>query len=134
MHRDDGWIDRLFAAIDGKDLAAFAEYLAADASFRFGNSPPVQGRAAISETVGSFFSALRGLKHRVEDRWITTDAAIVAGSVTYARHDGSTLQVPFANILKLQQGRIRDYRIFIDISALFPAVAPVPALAPSPEP
>jgi hypothetical protein len=49
------------------------------------------------------------------------DAAICIGVVTYTRHDGSTLQVPFANVMKLRPGGIHDYRIFTDNSALFAA-------------
>ncbi len=122
--RDDGrWIDELFAAIDRKDAAAFAGFLGTNASFRFGNLPAVQGREAIIAMVGGFFAALRGLQHRLEDRWQVPDAAIVTGTVTYTRHDGSTLSVPFANVMKLQQSGIQDYSIFADNSALFPPQA-----------
>ena len=117
------WIDELFAAIDRRDAAAFAGFLAADGRFRFGNFPPVQGRAAITEAVSAFFGALRGLRHAIEERWLLPDAAVVTGSVTYTRHDGSTLQVPFANVFKLRGSEIRDYVIYVDNSALFAAPA-----------
>jgi ketosteroid isomerase-like protein len=122
---DDGrWIDELFAAIDRKDAVAFAGFLAPDASFRFGNLPAVVGRDAIIAFVGGFFGAVQGVRHRLEDRWRVADATIVTGNVTYTRHDGSTLSVPFANVMKSQGGGIRDYIIFVDNSALFaPAAA-----------
>lgn len=120
MSDDGSWIDRLFAAIDRKDTAAFLAFLSPDASFRFGNLDPVHGYPAIAQAVAHFFDALRGLDHRLEDRWLLDDAAIVSGMVTYTRHDGSVLRVPFANVLKLHEGAIRDYRIFADVSALFP--------------
>jgi uncharacterized protein (TIGR02246 family) len=117
---DDGrWIDQLFAAIDSRDAQAFAAFLSPDARFCFGNQPPVRGREAIAEVVAQFFAALRGLRHRLEERWVLGDAAIVTGIVTYTRHDGSTLSVPFANVFKLREGMISDYRIFADASALF---------------
>lgn len=115
----DALIDNLFAAIDRKDAAGFAGLLDADASFRFGNSEPVSGRDTITAVVAGFFSALQALSHRLEDRWILPDAAIVTGRVTYTRHDGSSLEVPFANVLKLRDGHIRRYLIFVDNSALF---------------
>ena len=40
------------------------------------------------------------------------------GQVTYTRHDGSQLSVPFANIFKLRDNLIEEYRIFGDFSAL----------------
>ncbi|MGA9334366.1 MAG: nuclear transport factor 2 family protein [Rudaea sp.] len=113
------WVDELFAAIDRKDHEAFVSFLLPDACFRFGNNPPLHGRVAIAAAVAGFFSALRSLCHRIEDRWEMEDAAIVVGSVTYVRHDGGTLEVPFANVFKLGKGGIRDYQIFVDNSTLF---------------
>ncbi len=118
---DDGrWIDSLFAAIDRKDAATFAALFGADARFRFGNQPALRGRAAIEALVSGFFGALSSLRHQIEDRWLEPETAIVTGSVTYTRHDGSTLTVPFANVMKVQAGGIVDYQIFVDNSALFP--------------
>lgn len=119
MDTEGHWVDALFAAVDRMDHVAFADLLAPDALFRYGNSAPVHGRAAIKDIVADFFSALQGLNDRIEDRWILPDTVIVTGTVTYTRHDGSTLQVPFANILRLRDSRIFQYLIFVDNSALF---------------
>lgn len=119
MTDDDRWIDEVFAAIDRKDAAAFADFFASEATFRFGNFPPVCGRAAIADSVAAFFAALHSLQHRIEERWLLPDTAIVTGTVTYTRHDSSTLQVPFANVMKLNAGNIHGYFIFVDNSALF---------------
>jgi ketosteroid isomerase-like protein len=119
MDTEGRWIDDLLAAIDQKDHAAFTSFLLPDARFRYGNSLPVQGRTAIAETVAGFFSALKSLKHKIEDRWVLPNVAIITGIVTYTRHDGSTLKVPFSNVLKLSPAGIHEYLIFIDSSALF---------------
>jgi hypothetical protein len=42
------------------------------------------------------------------------------GEVTYTRHDGSRLSVPFANIFKLDGTRVREYLVFADVSPLWP--------------
>jgi hypothetical protein len=41
------------------------------------------------------------------------------GQVTYTRHDGSQLSVPFANVLKLDGTRVREYLVFADASTLW---------------
>ncbi|MGA8276763.1 MAG: nuclear transport factor 2 family protein [Rhodanobacteraceae bacterium] len=118
METNGRWIDELFAAIDRKDHQAFAAFLAPGACFRFGNHPPVRGRAAIAEATAQFFAAVRALNHRIEERWLLPDTAIVTGAVTYTRHDGSTLDVPFANVLRFGENAVDDYRVFVDDSAL----------------
>jgi hypothetical protein len=119
MEVEDRWIDELFATIDRKDHTAFVGFLLPDARFRYGNNAPVHGRASIAEVVAGFFSALHAVQHLVDDRWMLPDTAIVTGTVIYTRHDRSTLQVPFANVLKLRDEGISDYLIFVDNSALF---------------
>lgn len=109
----------LLATIDATDAKAFGQFLTPDARFRFGNNHAIVGREAVEATVAGFFAAIKGLSHRLEDRWMLPELAICTGLVTYTRRDGSTLQVPFANVMKLRQGRIHDYQIFIDNSALF---------------
>jgi hypothetical protein len=44
---------------------------------------------------------------------------IVEGEVTYTRKDASTLTVPFANIMRRGEIKVRDYRVFADVSGLF---------------
>lgn len=119
MWDDGSWIDELFAAIDRMDAVAFAEFFEPEATFRFGNFPPVSGRAAIAQSTAAIFATLGAVRHYVEERWLLPDAAIVTGTVTYTRLDGSTLQVPFANVMKPRAGKIHGYFIFVDNSALF---------------
>ncbi len=112
------WIRPLFDAIDGMDADAFAGFLADDVSFRFGNWPAVSGAAEVRAMVAGFFAGVAGLSHRLEAVLSDGDGVVVHGNVTYTRHDGSTLTVPFANIFRARDGRIRDYRIYADVSAL----------------
>lgn len=112
------WMSGLFAAIDRKDADAFAGFLAEDAVFRYGNLPAVTGRGAIRDFVAGFFGSIRAVSHTVLESWQAGDAVICRGEVAYTRHDGSTLSVPFANILRLTGERVRDYLIYVDASAL----------------
>lgn len=113
------WVSGLFSAIDRQDADAFAGFLAEDAVFHFGNLPAVEGRGAIRDFVAGFFQSIRAVSHTVIESWHAGDAVICRGEVAYTRHDGSTLTVPFANILKLAGERVRDYLIYVDASALY---------------
>jgi ketosteroid isomerase-like protein len=112
---------QLFAAIDGGDAQAFAGFLAADGEFRFGNAPPVVGRDAVRDAVAGFFGAIGGCRHRLLRAWQAEGSVACEGEVTYTRHDGSQVTLPFANVFVLRGGEIASYRIYIDNAPLFAA-------------
>lgn len=115
----DEWIRALFRCVDAKDGGGWLEFLAPDACFRFGNAPAVEGREAIREAVTAFFESISELRHDVLESWCHPDAVICRGDVTYTRLDGSSLTVPFANVLRLRGDRIRDYLVYADTSELY---------------
>jgi ketosteroid isomerase-like protein len=117
--KTETWMKELFQSIDEMNTEAFLGLLTDDVSFHFGNADPVEGKAAVGEVVGGFFESIRGIRHEVEESFESSDNAVCHGRVIYTRHDGSSLNVPFANVFKLRDGRARDYRIFVDISALY---------------
>lgn len=112
-------LSQLFQSIDNNDASTFAGFLSEDCTFTFGNQPAVTGRDAAREAVAAFFSSIAGLSHSLAESWEVPDGIVCHGTVTYTRKDGSTLAVPFANILKFRGGLIFDYRIFADISELY---------------
>ena len=109
----------LFRAIDTKDAEAFVGHLTEDAVFSYGSQPAVEGRTAIRDYVAAFFDMFAGLEHRVTDvHHVASDRAVVEGLVTYRRNDMPQVTLPFANVFGLRDGKIRDYRIYIDPSPL----------------
>jgi uncharacterized protein (TIGR02246 family) len=116
---DSQWINQLFATIDSKDTDAFVGFLTEDAVFVFGNAQPVSGRAAIRELLVGFFASIRALRHDVTDAWTLPEVAVAIGQVTYTRLDGSSLSVPFADVLKMRQGLVSEYLIHVDASRLY---------------
>ena len=113
------WLADLFAAIDGKNVERFLGFLADDARFRFGNIPASQGKQAIGAAVSGFFDSIDACHHEVVGSWTQPDSLICHGQVTYTRRDHSRVTVPFANVLMLRGGLIRDYLIFVDVSPLY---------------
>ncbi len=113
------WLEKLFKTIDAKDPERFAEYLTDDAIFRFGNGEPARGKTAVREAVAGFFKSVKALRHTVRESWTQPDAVVMHGEVTYTRHDGSELRVPFANVFKLDGKLVREYLVFADVSQLW---------------
>jgi ketosteroid isomerase-like protein len=115
----EAWWRHVFAVIDARDAAAFVALLTADAQFRFGNAPMLIGSDAIRTAVSGFFAAIGSCSHRLIRTWSGPFWVACEGEVTYIRHDGSTITVPFANVFELRGTLIAIYRIYIDNSPLF---------------
>lgn len=118
MERTD-WLKSLFDSIDNQDVDAFQAFLADDTIFRFGNAEPVHGAVAAGDVIRGFFGSIKAIHHDLLESWDQGNTVICHGTVTYTRHDSSTLTVPFANILKTDSNLISEYLIFIDVSELY---------------
>ena len=109
----------LFRTIDARDSRKFTSFLTPDATFRFGNAPAISGHAAIEQAVAGFFASLKALSHRLIATWEQGDSLALQGEVTYTRHDGSQITLPFANIFRLRDGLVREYLIYADVAPLY---------------
>jgi ketosteroid isomerase-like protein len=120
------WVAQLFTTVDAMQPEAAAAYFTDDADFRFGNAPPAHGREAIRQALTGFFGMIGGLHHHVtgiwRGQWEQGQVLAVEAEVTYTRSDGSqTPPLPVTSTLRSVDGRIQDYRIFMDPSPLFVA-------------
>lgn len=112
-------IKKLFQSIDRRNVTEFLEFLSDDVHFRFGNAEPVKGKANVGSILEGFFKSIKAISHDIIETWEQNSVVICHGIVTYTRHDDSTLSVPFANILKMNNALINDYLIYVDVSELY---------------
>lgn len=117
-----GW-ERLFASIDRRDAGEFVRYFTPMGEFRFGNAPAVVGCERIRDAVAGFFAMIAACRHRLIDCWIGPEQAVGEGEVTYTTPAGAVITVPFVNVFTLAGTQIASYRIYIDNSPLFAALA-----------
>jgi ketosteroid isomerase-like protein len=115
---DATWWQHVFAVIDARDARGFVDLLTPDAQFRFGNAPTVVGTDAIRAAVSGFFAGIASCRHRLVRTWSGPNGVVCEGEVTYTRHDGTQVRVPFANVFELRGALISVYRIYIDNSPL----------------
>jgi ketosteroid isomerase-like protein len=109
----------LFADIDRMDAPAFASYFAEDGLLHFGNADEVRGRGAIEATIAGFFGTIKGLRHRILERWDVGDTTILQAEVTYTRTDDGQVTLPAVVIFRRADDLIEDYRIYIDQAPLY---------------
>lgn len=113
------WVRQLFQSIDAMDSKTFVTFLADDAQFKFGNAPAAVGKHVIHQAVEGFFQSIKRISHNNLRTWTHPDTVICQGEVTYTRHDGSQLTLPFVNVFGMKGDRIKDYLIYIDINPLY---------------
>lgn len=112
---------KLFVSIDAMDTEGFLAFIAPDGEFRFGSTPTVRGHAGIRAAVESFFSSFAALRHELQRVIAEGNTVVCEGEVTYTRHDGSVITLPFCNVFETDDGLISLYRIYIDVAPLYAA-------------
>lgn len=115
----DAFIQKVFDAVDRSDASGLAEFMTDDVIFRFSNHPPVVGKANIIPFLENFFRSIKGTRHDMIESWEIPGGYVMNGRVTYTRLDGSTLSCWFSNTFKMENGRIKEYLIFVDNSELY---------------
>lgn len=116
---DNAWTTEMFRGIDSKDTERFLAFLTEDAQFRFGNAPPTLGSQNIAALLTGFFASIKALRHDVLNTWAVPNHVLCQGTVTYTRHDGSTLSVPFVDVFAMHGTLVKDYLIYVDASQLY---------------
>ena len=122
MTPEERTIRELFAALDAGDIESVLGLMTEDVAFRFGSADPVVGHAAMAAQFALMAGAIASLSHRLLAVWTTAEpdpAVICEMTVTYRRHDGSQVMLPCANVFRLQDGRVADYRIYMDVNPVF---------------
>jgi ketosteroid isomerase-like protein len=111
-------VAKLYEVIDAGDLDEFSTYLAEDLSFQFGNSPEIRGAQDVIEALRGFYASISGVKHFLNKVLESGDHTFITCDVEYLRLDGTVLKVPAAVLLYHIDGKISDYRIFVNNSSL----------------
>jgi ketosteroid isomerase-like protein len=122
MTPDEYTIRELFAAVDAGAIDTALRLMTDDVAFRFGSAHPTVGRPDFAANAAAMATLIASLSHELLAVWTTAapDPAVICEmAVTYRRHDGSQLTLPCANVFRLREGRIADYRIYMDVNPVF---------------
>ncbi|WP_168788679.1 nuclear transport factor 2 family protein [Paraburkholderia aromaticivorans] len=114
------YASEVYEAVDSTDEQRLARFLTENCTFVYGNSEPVIGRANVAESSKKFMALIAGIEHHLLDVWAFEDVIVSRLEVTYTRKDGSTLTLPAVTIWRVRSRQIDDYRIYIDVTPLFP--------------
>jgi hypothetical protein len=113
----------LFNAIDRRDAAGFASFIAEGGTFRMGSYPATTGPAEAETFVGGFFESLDHVNHVVERTYETDGQLFIEGKVTYGLLNGQEVTVPFLNRLRVDGAKAAEYLIYLDPTPVTRALA-----------
>ena len=124
----------LLDAVDSRDLDALDSYVADDVYFRFGSANPTNTKAEFTAAMYRFLRGIGGIRHEVTEMWEVPDGGVIATmDVHYTRHDGHQLVLPCCNVVRVRDGLVYDYRIYMDVNPViavnYPPPVPKPASA-----
>jgi ketosteroid isomerase-like protein len=122
MAPDERIVRELLAALDAGDIETVQGFLTEDVAFRFGSAEPTVGRAAIAATADTMAGVVASMSHELLTVWTTgeSDPAVLCEmAVTYVRHDDSKLTLPCVSVFRVRDGRVADYRIYMDVTPVF---------------
>ncbi len=108
----------LYSAVDAMDANSVASFVTDDVTFQLGNFDILTGRKGVENANASFFETIKAMRHTITGIWASGSTAFCDGLVHYTRKDLSEHEVPFATRLEIQNGKITDYRVYVDISGL----------------
>lgn len=113
------WFSDLYADIDAMRLDAFAAGLAPDVKVVVGNNPAMNGRQAVKEGIGYFWSTIGGLKHHIVNVAESNGLTFLEANVEYLRKDGKKVTIPVVTALERDGDLVKSLRIYFDVAPVY---------------
>ncbi|MCE0764594.1 nuclear transport factor 2 family protein [Pseudonocardia kujensis] len=109
------------AAADAGRAEDFGAWFADDATYTFGNSPTIVGREAVVAATAGAVGSLPWLEHVVEEVTDAGDRLFCRYTIKSGSRTGEALALPCMTVITLgDEGKIVDYRVFMDLSPALP--------------
>ncbi len=118
------WVTEFFKDADKKEINALAAWFDDSITARFANGPIIEGKPAVVEAFGQFFSMIKGMRHVRERVNGEGDSVCNEAIVTYTTLDGRDVSVPVASSLhRTAGGKLDRLFIYIDLAPVFAPAA-----------
>jgi ketosteroid isomerase-like protein len=119
MSVDTSIVNRLFGAVDRRDLTAYLDCFTEDAEYKAGNYPPVFGHAGIQEFGAAMIPLFDKVLHNVENTWRSGDTVVCELELTYYRKDGKVVKIPCVDLIRLKDEKVKSLRAYLDATPAF---------------
>ena len=109
----------MFGAVERADLDTYLTCFNEGAEYKAANFPPVYGHAAIREFAMKMAPIFEKVEHKVKGTWQSGDTIIAEMDLVYHRRDGKVISVPCADIIQLENGKVKSLHAYLDASPAF---------------
>lgn len=118
------WYLAYLQAIDSKDVEVYGTFLAGDCVMQSNNNPPVQGKAAILQSLSDYWTTFNSLTHDLLNIYGTDSSFVLEALNYYQRNDGKVVTVPAVAITdRNEAGLVTSIRLYTDTTPLFASTA-----------
>ncbi len=115
-------VREILAAVDSGDVDVLCRHVTDDVRFQFGNAEVITGQSAFEAASRAFLKSITAIRHELLDLWEVEGGTVIAVMmVHYERLDGQKLSLPCCNLFGTRDGRVHDYRVYMDINPVFAA-------------
>jgi ketosteroid isomerase-like protein len=112
----------ILAAVDSGDVDVLCRHVTDDVRFQFGNAEVITGQSAFEAASRAFLKSIAAIRHELLDLWEVEGGTVIAVMmVHYERLDGQKLSLPCCNLFGTRDGRVHDYRVYMDINPVLAA-------------
>ena len=118
-------VKALFSRGEAFDSQGFVDLFADNPVYQFGNFEICFDKPAIYDSVTAFFGMVSALYHEIKMLWEVGDVVFVEMDVIYWRHDGSSVTLPCADIVRFEGDKVAELRIFMDANPVGDASIPI---------
>eukprot|EP00898_Chlorokybus_atmophyticus_P002971 jgi/Chlat1/3675/Chrsp24S03849 len=120
-------VKRLFSRGEASDSAGFITFFTETPVYQFGNFEVALSKDTIFKSAEAFFSGIKAVYHEIKMIWEDGYTVFVEMDVIYWRLDGTKVQLPCADIFRVDPatGKFSELRIFMDCNPVFNAALPV---------
>jgi ketosteroid isomerase-like protein len=112
-------LDKLYGAVNRRDLDEYLGSFTPDAEYQAANIPAVYGTKAIQEFGANMIPHFNKVLHNVKQAWQKGDTVVCELDLEYHRKDGKVVTVPCLNIIRLKDGKVKSLRAYLDATPAF---------------
>ena len=111
---------RYLAAMDDRNITAYAAFLSEDCTLQMNNQEPVTGKPAIVAMLAPYWKSFAGIEHDLLNIYGTDSNYVLEALNHYVGLDGRRVTVRAVAFTDLDAaGRVSSVRLYTDVSPLF---------------